>query len=91
MPFTLMRRQFPIRVCYAMTINKSQGQSIQRLGIYLPDDAFTHGQLYVALSRSKQRDCMKVVSGRGPGIVRNIVYRDVFCELHGMKYKKIDS
>ncbi|CAN6983918.1 unnamed protein product [Brassica oleracea var. botrytis] len=24
-PFTLKRRQFPIRVCYAMTINKSQG------------------------------------------------------------------
>jgi ATP-dependent exoDNAse (exonuclease V) alpha subunit len=61
-----------------MTINKSQGQSIDRLGIYLPEDVFTHGQLYVALSRGKRRDQIKVMSDRGPGAVSNIVYRDVF-------------
>ena len=35
-----------------MTINKSQGQSMLYLGIFLPDPVFGHGQLYVALSRS---------------------------------------
>ena len=47
----MIRRQFPIRLCYGMTIHKAQGQTIERLGIYLPNPVFTHGQLYVALSR----------------------------------------
>lgn len=50
-PFKLNRRQFPIVVSYAMTINKSQGQSLDNVGLYLPRDVFTHGQIYVALSR----------------------------------------
>ncbi|XP_026459471.1 ATP-dependent DNA helicase PIF7-like [Papaver somniferum] len=45
------RRQFPIRVAYAMTINKSQGQSVKYVGIDLRTPVFSHGQLYVALSR----------------------------------------
>ncbi|KAM0041315.1 putative DNA helicase transcription factor B3-Domain family [Helianthus debilis subsp. tardiflorus] len=34
-PFAFQRRQFPIAVCFAMTINKSQGQSLSRVGLYL--------------------------------------------------------
>ncbi|KAH0609830.1 uncharacterized protein H6S33_012376 [Morchella sextelata] len=51
LPFTLMRRQLPIRLCFAMTVNKSQGQSLDVVGVDLRSDPFTHGQLYVALSR----------------------------------------
>ncbi|XP_026396034.1 uncharacterized protein LOC113290665 [Papaver somniferum] len=47
----MLRRQFPIRLAYAMTINKSQGQSVKHVGIGLKTSVFCHGQLYVALSR----------------------------------------
>ena len=50
LPFTLRCHQFPIQVAFSMSINKSQGQSLLHVGIYLHTPVFTHGQLYVALS-----------------------------------------
>jgi len=55
-PFTLLRRQFPVQLAFAMTINKAQGQTMGMVGIYLPEPVFTHGQLYVALSRATSVD-----------------------------------
>ena len=50
-PFEWSRRQFPVRVAFAMTINKSQGQTLQNVGVWLKDSCFAHGQLYVCMSR----------------------------------------
>lgn len=49
-PSSFKRRQFPVKVAFAMTINKSQGQTFDRNGIDLRKDVFNHGQLYVAFS-----------------------------------------
>ena len=51
LPFILTYKQFPIRLSFAMTVNKAQGQSLDVVGIDLCEPAFTPGQLYVVLSR----------------------------------------
>lgn len=61
LPFTLQRIQFSIRLAYAMTINKSQGQTFDRVGIYLLQPVFSHGQLYVAFSRAHTLGSVKVM------------------------------
>ena len=81
-PFVLNRRQFPIKVCYAMTINKSQGQTLCNVGIYLKKLVFTHGQLYVAASRVTNKNGLKILIEKEDGTctneTKNIVYREVF-------------
>ena len=65
MPGTMQRRQFPVRLCFGMTANMAQGQTLSRAGIYLPSDFFTHGQLYVALSRVGSRERVRITTAKG--------------------------
>nr|XP_009764813.1 PREDICTED: ATP-dependent DNA helicase RRM3-like isoform X1 [Nicotiana sylvestris]XP_009764814.1 PREDICTED: ATP-dependent DNA helicase RRM3-like isoform X1 [Nicotiana sylvestris]XP_009764815.1 PREDICTED: ATP-dependent DNA helicase RRM3-like isoform X1 [Nicotiana sylvestris]XP_009764817.1 PREDICTED: ATP-dependent DNA helicase RRM3-like isoform X1 [Nicotiana sylvestris]XP_009764818.1 PREDICTED: ATP-dependent DNA helicase RRM3-like isoform X1 [Nicotiana sylvestris]XP_009764819.1 PREDICTED: ATP- len=60
-PVQFKRTQFPLRMCFAMTINKAQGQTLDFVGIYLREPVFSHGQLYVALSRAKSSNCVKIL------------------------------
>jgi ATP-dependent exoDNAse (exonuclease V) alpha subunit len=72
------RKQFPVRLCFAMTINKTQGQSLQKIGIDLRQPVFAHGQFYVAFSRVTDVANLDVLLPyRGSGMVENIVYPEV--------------
>ena len=72
------RRQFPVRLCFAMTINKSQGQSFEVLGVDLRCQVFSHGQFYVAMSRvTDVRQLTVCTSDMCPRESVNLVYPEL--------------
>ena len=80
-PFDWSRRQFPLRVAFACTINKSQGHTMKRIGLWLPSPVFGHGQLYVAVSRvgdpANITIAMKPTTDLPVNSTRNVVYKEV--------------
>lgn len=62
LPGKLQRLQFPVVLAFAMTINKSQGQTLSRVGLSLKMQPFSHGQLYVALSRVRNSNSIRIIS-----------------------------
>ena len=60
-----------------MTINKSQGQTFDKVGIFLREPVFSHGQLYVAFSRARTINGVKVVVEKKKRVTRNVVYKTI--------------
>lgn len=78
------RRQFPLRLAFAMTINKAQGQSVKYVGVHLVSPVFSHGQLYVALSRATSSEHVHILLPNTPTgqhyKTQNVVYPEVLLD-----------
>jgi len=65
-----------------MTINKSQGQTLSKVELYLPHPVFTHGQLYIAISRVTTKKGLKILilneDGKVSNTTTNVVYKEIF-------------
>jgi hypothetical protein len=80
LPFQLSRRQFPVRLAFAMTINKSQGQSLDVIGLDFRHPVFTHGQFYVAVSRATSAANIKAIwfaASDNDNTTTNIVFKEI--------------
>jgi len=69
-----------------MTTNKSQGQALSKVGLYIPDPVFTHGQLYIVVSKvKKKKKWLKMLildeDGDVTSITTNVVYKEIFKNL----------
>ena len=73
-------KQYPLRLAWAITIHKSQGQTFDKVIIDMSRGAFAAGQLYVAMSRCKTLD--------GVELVRPIVKKDIMVNQEIISFQK---
>lgn len=64
--------QFPLRLAWAITVHKSQGQTYGSVIVDMGEGAFAHGQTYVALSRCQNFE--------GLYLKRKIVFDDIIID-----------
>src|SRR5258705_4748864 len=77
LPFLFKRLQLPVRLAFAITINKSQGQSLKVTGLDLTYECFSHGQFYVGISRAMDPSKLYIVADEN-GETNNVLYAQVF-------------
>ena len=83
--FSMLRTQFPLRLAYAMSYNKSQSQTLHRVLVDCTEMPFTHGHLYVASSRVRSSDNIahffsddnELILQHNKTVVTNIVYKSL--------------
>src|SRR5205814_2422887 len=83
LPFEFRRTQFPLRLAFAMTINKAQGQTLNYVGLCLTEPVFTHRQLYVPILRVTDganlwMNVPDTEEAHKEGKIKNVVYSEVF-------------
>ena len=74
-----------MRIAFATTINKSQGQSLKNVGVWLRGQVFGHGQLYVAISRVSAPSQLRIAIKKDSATetddkqlkAKNIVYKEI--------------
>ena len=74
---TLLWQQFPLAPAYATTFNGCQGLTLDKVGVDLETNVFSHGQLYTALSRVRHRDAIGVRLSRGTTTTKNVTYPEI--------------
>ena len=73
-------KQYPIRLAWAITIHKSQGQTFDKVIIDMSRGPFAAGQLYVAMSRCKTLD--------GVELIRPILKKDIMVNQDIVSFQK---
>jgi hypothetical protein len=81
-PWSVERRQIPLRLAYATTFNSCQGLTLDKIVIDLRTSVFAHGQLYTALSRVRQRNDARILlqSENYTATTTNIVHRSLLLD-----------
>ncbi|OWZ06462.1 Helitron helicase [Phytophthora megakarya] len=77
LPFELRRRRFPVQLAFAMTINKAQGQTLKKLGVYLPQPVFAHDQLATSRQNVKMAVDYNVHQEEDGYCMLNVVYHGI--------------
>lgn len=73
------RLQFPVKLAFSITVNKSQDQTLNVAGLHLETSCFSHGQLYVACSRVPSGKNLYVLASNRN--TTNVVYKSVLTSL----------
>ncbi|XP_029654046.1 uncharacterized protein LOC115227314, partial [Octopus sinensis] len=75
---TFTRKLFPVKPTFTLTCNMALGQTFEQIGIYLPTQFFSHGQLFVALSKVRKKANVKTLAERNGNsmITDNCIYKE---------------
>jgi hypothetical protein len=76
LPWTVTRYQIPVQPCFAMTVNKSQGQTLGVIGADLRVSAFSHGQLNVCFTRATDAFSITALLPEGVDTTLNVNYEE---------------
>ena len=76
LPFILQRTQFPVRLVYCMTINKSQGQTFDRVGLYFGNPVFFQARSFSDIHVKIEQTVTQGVH-QDLTITQNVVFKEV--------------